>query len=64
VHGTQDQSVPIEQSQELYEKLQAAGVQASFIKVNDVHTFQTPAAKRELIFETLAFFNRNLTAVQ
>jgi acetyl esterase/lipase len=63
VHGTQDQSVPIEQSQELYEKLQAAGVQATFIKVNDVHTFQTSAAKRELVFETLAFFNRNLTAV-
>jgi acetyl esterase/lipase len=62
VHGTQDQSVPIEQSQELYEKLQAAGVQASFIKVNDVHTFQTAEAKRELVFETLAFFSRNLTA--
>ena len=63
VHGTQDQNVAIEQSQELYEKLQAAGVQVSFIKVNDVHTFQTAAAKREMIIETLAFFNRNLTAV-
>jgi acetyl esterase/lipase len=63
VHGTQDQNVPIEQSQELFEKLQAAGVQVSFIKVNDVHTFQTAAAKRELVLETLAFFNRNLTAV-
>jgi acetyl esterase/lipase len=63
VHGTQDQNVAIEQSQELYEKLQAAGVQVSFIKVNDGHTFQTAAAKREMIIETLAFFNRNLTAV-
>ena len=63
VHGTQDQNVAIEQSQQLYEKLQAAGVQATFIKVNDVHTFQTAAAKREMILETLAFFNRNLTAV-
>jgi dipeptidyl aminopeptidase/acylaminoacyl peptidase len=61
VHGTQDQNVAIEQSQELYEKLQAAGVQVSFIKVNDAHTFQTSAAKQEMIIETLAFFNRNLT---
>ena len=63
VHGTQDQNVAIEQSQELYEKLEAAGVQVSFIKVNDAHTFQTAAAKREMVLETLAFFNRNLTAV-
>jgi acetyl esterase/lipase len=63
VHGTQDQNVAIEQSQELHEKMQAAGVQVSFIKVYDAHTFQTSAAKREMIIETLAFFNRNLTAV-
>ena len=36
VHGTRDESVPISQAQELYEKLQAAGVPVSFIKVNDV----------------------------
>jgi acetyl esterase/lipase len=60
VHGTQDEAVPISQSQELYDKLQAAGVAVSFIKVNDAHTFHTPEARRQLAFEALAFFNRTL----
>jgi acetyl esterase/lipase len=60
VHGTQDQSVSMDQPKELYEKLQAAGVPVSFIKVNDVHTFRTPEARRQLAIETLEFFNRNL----
>jgi acetyl esterase/lipase len=64
VHGTRDQSVPIAQSQELFEKLQSAGVPVSFIKVDDVHTFQTLEARRRLAFETLAFFNRYLAAAQ
>jgi len=60
VHGTEDQAVPMSQAQELFEKLQAAGVPASFVKVNDAHTFQTPEARRQLAFEALAFFNRYL----
>ncbi len=64
VHGTQDQNVPIAQSQELLDKLQSAGVPASFIKVNDVHTFQTPEARRQLALQTLAFFNRYLVLSQ
>jgi dipeptidyl aminopeptidase/acylaminoacyl peptidase len=44
VHGTQDQSVSMNQPQELYEKLKAAGVPVSFIKVDDAHTFRTPEA--------------------
>jgi len=60
VHGTQDKAVPISQAQELYEKLQSAGESVAFVKVNDVHTFQTPEARRQLAFETLAFFNRYL----
>jgi acetyl esterase/lipase len=64
VHGTEDKDVPISQAQELYEKLQAAGVPVSFIKVNDVHTFQTPEARRELALESLAFFTHNLVAPQ
>jgi predicted esterase len=44
VNGTQDQSVSMDQPQELYEKLKAAGVPVSFIKVNDAHTFRTPEA--------------------
>ncbi len=64
VHGTQDKNVPISQSQELFEKLQSAGVPASFIKVNDVHTFQTPEARRRLAIETLEFFNRYLVVAR
>lgn len=60
VHGTQDEDVPISQSQELFEKLQSVGVPVSFIKVNDQHTFRTPEARRELAIQTLAFFNRYL----
>jgi dipeptidyl aminopeptidase/acylaminoacyl peptidase len=60
VHGTQDQEVPVSQSEELYAKLQAAGVPASFVKVDDGHTFQTPEARRQLAIQSLAFFNRYL----
>lgn len=62
VHGTQDPDVPVSQSQELFEKLQSAGVPVSFVKVDDVHTFQTPEARRQLAIETLTFFNRYLVA--
>jgi acetyl esterase/lipase len=61
VHGTQDGSVPISQAQELFEKLQTAGVPVAFIKVDDAHTFRTPEARRQLAIETLAFFHRNLS---
>jgi acetyl esterase/lipase len=48
LHGTQDQSVSMDQPQELYEKLKAAGVQVSFIKVNDVHPRSpSPASHRD-----------------
>ena len=62
VHGTQDQSVSMDQPQELYEKLKAAGVPVSFVKVDDVHTFRTPEGRRRLAIETLEFFNRALMA--
>jgi acetyl esterase/lipase len=60
VHGTRDEEVSISQSQELFQKLQSAGVPASLIKVDDVHTFQTPEARRQLAIQALAFFNRYL----
>lgn len=60
VHGTRDESVPIAQAEELYAKLQAAGVPAAFVKVDDGHTFHEPEARRTLAMETLTFFNRNL----
>ncbi len=60
VHGTRDENVPLAQAEELFAKLQSAGVAASLIKVDDVHTFQSRDARRQLAFETLAFFNRYL----
>jgi acetyl esterase/lipase len=60
VHGTRDEDVPIAQAQELYDKLKSAGVPVSFVKVDDVHTFRTPQARRQLAVETREFFARNL----
>jgi dipeptidyl aminopeptidase/acylaminoacyl peptidase len=64
VHGSKDDEVPIAQAQELYDKLHAAGAQVKFVKVDDVHTFQTPEAHRELAIDTLQFFNRYIGASQ
>jgi acetyl esterase/lipase len=64
IHGTQDQEVPIAQAQELYDKLQSAGASVSLIKVEDVHTFQTPEARRRLAIETVSFFNHKLVQDQ
>ena len=60
-HGTKDDSVPIAQAQELYDKLKAAKVPVSFVKVDDVHTFRTPEARMQLAIQTQEFFNRYLT---
>lgn len=60
VHGTRDQEAPLSQPQELYDKPIAAGVPAEFVKVDDVHTFQTREARRQLALATLVFFNRYL----
>lgn len=60
VHGTRDENVPIAQAEELYQKLVAAGVPADFVKVDDVHTFRTPEARRILAAQTVAFFQRYL----
>jgi dipeptidyl aminopeptidase/acylaminoacyl peptidase len=64
VHGTEDQNVPIAQAQELYDKLKAAGARAQFVKLDDVHTFRTPEARRQLAIATLFFFQRNLAPQQ
>jgi hypothetical protein len=34
----------------------------TFITVDDVHTFQSPEARRKLAVESLAFFGRYLTS--
>jgi acetyl esterase/lipase len=64
IHGTQDEDVPIAQAQELYDKLKAAKVPASFVKADDVHTFRTPEARRELAVRSLEFFNRYLVTAR
>ncbi len=63
IHGTKDENVPIEQSEKLFNKLTATGVPVSFFKVDDVHTFRTPEARRKLAIETLRFFNTYLAPV-
>jgi len=61
-HGTKDDSVPIAQSQELYDKLKSAGVPVTFTKVDDEHTFRTPEARRQLAIDSRDFFFRYLAA--
>jgi acetyl esterase/lipase len=60
IHGTRDADVPITQAQELYDKLKSAGVPVSFIKFDDVHTFENPDARRRTATESAEFFNRYL----
>lgn len=60
VHGTQDQSVPLAQAQELSDKLKQAGAAVKFITVDDVHTFRRPEARKRLAFESQAFFTQYL----
>jgi acetyl esterase/lipase len=60
VHGTKDQEVALAQAQELYDKLQAAKVPVTLIKLDDVHTFETTEARHRLAGETLVFFDRYL----
>ena len=60
IHGTQDQSVPMAQAQELADKLKQAGATVKFVTVEDAHTFRTPEARRRLAFETQEFFRQYL----
>ena len=64
VHGTQDESVPLAQAQELFDKMRMAGETAKFIKVNDRHTFESPEARRQLAIETLQFFDEYIAGPQ
>jgi acetyl esterase/lipase len=60
MHGTKDEEVRISQAQELNDKLSAAGVPVSFIKVNDVHTFALPENRRRVAVESRDFFDKYL----
>jgi acetyl esterase/lipase len=61
VHGTKDSDVPMAQAQELADKLKQAGASVKFVTVEDVHTFQTPEAKRQLALDTRDFFMQYLS---
>jgi len=61
MHGTRDTDVPIAQAQELVDKLKQAGASVKFVTVDDVHTFQTPEAKRRLASEARDFFAQYLS---
>lgn len=64
IHGTKDDAVPIAQAEELYQKLQAAGVPVSFVKLDEGHMIMAPEAKRKLALESLNFFNHYLMVNQ
>jgi acetyl esterase/lipase len=64
MHGSVDKTVPVKQSQEMYEKLKAAGVPAELVIVPDVdHSFigatpeKTRAASREALAKVFAFID-------
>ncbi len=61
LHGTKDSDVPIAQAQELADKLKQVGASVKFVTVEDVHTFQTPEAKRQLALDTRDFFAQHLS---
>jgi acetyl esterase/lipase len=60
MHGSQDKEVPISQAQELSDKLSAAGVTVSLVKVDDVHTFEAPENRRRVAVESRDFFDKYL----
>lgn len=64
IHGTRDDSVPISQAEELYQKLQAAGVPVTLVKLEEGHMIMAPDAKRKLALESLNFYNQYFMANQ
>ena len=64
VHGTADQSVPIAQAQELYDKLKQAGVPVTLVKLDEGHMFEKPESRKQLALASLAFFDRYLVLNQ
>jgi len=67
VHGQRDKTVPVQQSQEFYDKLRAAGVPAQLLLIPDVdHSFigKTPqttrAASRQALAKVFQFIDETL----
>ena len=48
------------QVQELYDKVQQAGIAVSLVKQDDGRTFKTPEARPQLAMEAVAVFDRYL----
>jgi acetyl esterase/lipase len=64
IHGTNDDSVPIAQSQALFDKLRDAGVAVRFVKLNDGHMFVAPESRHRMALESLAFFAQYLVGTK
>ncbi len=60
VQGTADESVPVAQADELYEKLKAAGVPVQIEKFDDGHMFSKPENRHKMALDTQAFFDKYL----
>ena len=63
IHGTEDEVVPIDQSQRLYDKLVGEDVDATFVTVEGVgHDFEQMTSVPEVTETLIAFFERTLKA--
>ncbi|MGD9980171.1 MAG: alpha/beta hydrolase family protein [Hyphomonadaceae bacterium] len=63
IHGDEDQTVPIEQSEIMVRALQRVGKDARLITLHDIDHYATPIqgdAWRTVLTEALAFFNQNI----
>ena len=59
--GSADPLVPIDQSQRLYDALKVAGIEATFIKMeNEGHGFRGKDAQEKFMSETRSFFDKHL----
>ncbi len=60
-HGDQDALVPVEQSRQFHQALQAAGIDSTYVEFkNEGHGFAQPASQERFARELLAFFARQL----
>lgn len=60
VHGIRDHDVPIHQSQELVEALRKAGVNVTFLQVDDDHFLRNEAVRQRILAQAVEFFSNTL----
>lgn len=64
IHGTEDQVVPIQQSERLHDELVGAGVDATLLRVEGVgHSFGKMSSTPEGMARVRAFFDKHLKGV-